>query len=120
MSCLAARASHACDGPPVCADHFAPRRTVKLQLPPVVRYTHRNAAEQFLAVRAPGCFFGNSFSTFSKGVALLRSAAARNASFAYDCALPATRTWRQPGARVTLAHPGFELLRTIPGACHPR
>ena len=37
-------------------------------------YTIRNAAEQFLAVRAPAGFFGNRFSTFSKGIALLRAA----------------------------------------------
>jgi hypothetical protein len=127
-------------GPPVCPDHFAPRRTAKLVLPAVVPYTYRNAAEQFLAVRAPGGFFGNSFSTFSKGVALMRSAAAlshlhwgtpaplaalpqsqwRNESFAYDCALPASLTWRNREDSVVLKHPGFELLRTLPGACRPR
>ena len=37
--------------------------------------TLRNAAEQFLAASCPGPFYGNSYSTFSKGVALMRNAA---------------------------------------------
>ena len=147
-------------GPYVCSCSFA-APAFKLQLDPTLPYLFRNAAEQHFAALAPTAFYGNAYSTFSKGVALYRAAsspppspaatsraidptrrATRRAtaqvpvsedisapdegvsgpdvSFAYDCALPATRTWRQPGARVTLAHPGFELLRTIPGACHPR
>ena len=36
-------------------------------------YTVRAAVEMFVAARAPAGFYGNSFSTFSRGVALLRS-----------------------------------------------
>ena len=138
-------------GPPVCAADFGPR-AVKLVLPysspsRLSReacvahsscYTIRNAAEQFLAVRAPAGFFGNSFSTFSKGIALLRAAkgvpsqmagsaatppradanASRggevendwgSASFAYDCASIAPEVIKP----VFTAHPGFHLLRQL-------
>ena len=39
-------------GPPVCRDDFG-EATFKLQLPPVVPYTFRNAAELFFAAQAP-------------------------------------------------------------------
>lgn len=142
-------------GPPVCASDFG-GRTVKLLLLPLsaglqsfhrpysasvnrradgiaeaegeqLCYTLRNAAEQFLAARAPGGFYGNRFSTFSKGVALMRAARRssavapwdmRNAeeasdwasqSFAYDCATSALELIKP----VFTAHPGFHLLRPL-------
>ena len=81
-------------GPVVCAHDFAVGSIAtvqKLALPVELEYTVRNAAEQWLAVRAPVAFFGNAHSTFSKGVALMRSTAPRRSagrsslSFAYDC-----------------------------------
>ena len=110
------------DGPPVCTEG---PNAVKLLLPAGLPYTVRNAAEQFFAVASPAGFFGNSYSTFSKGVAVMRYwAAARgglpagaNRSFAYDCAKSTSRRWTvrgQQSLHITLAHPGFELLETLP------
>ena len=110
------------DGPPVCTEG---PDAVKLLLPAELPYTVRNAAEQFFAVASPAGFFGNSYSTFSKGVAVMRHwAAARgglpvgaNRSFAYNCAKPISRWWSvrgRQGQHITLAHPGFELLETLP------
>ena len=111
------------DGPPVCTEG---RDAVKLLLPAGLPYTVRNAAEQFFAVASPAGFYGNSYSTFSKGVAVMRHwAAARgglpagaNRSFAYDCAKSTSRRWPrvrgEPSLHITLAHPGFELLATLP------
>ena len=62
----------------------------KLALPDDLPYTLRTAIELWLAVRAPAAFYGNSISSFSRGVALLRSTRRRGRSlpsFAYDCAL---------------------------------
>ena len=61
-------------GPAVCAEDFGGTAFVqKLALPGHLNYTLRNAAEQWLAARAPVAFFGNSHSTFSQGVALMRA-----------------------------------------------
>ena len=54
-------------------------RTIKLSPPKNTPYTLRSASEFFLAAAAPGGFYGNTYSTFSRGVALLRWAAAQNA-----------------------------------------
>lgn len=65
-------------GPPVCTSQFG-NGTIKLLLSPSdASYTIRNAAEQYLAARAPAGFYGNRFSTFSKGVALMRAARSIN------------------------------------------
>ena len=106
-------------GPTLCYDRFG-TGTVKLQLPSRVAYLYRNAAEQWLAASAPGGFFGNAYSTFDKGVALLRSSVVTSdgstASFAYDCALATRRAgcWQQRDSIVS-SHPGFGKLRTLPG-----
>ena len=106
-------------GPPVCRDDFG-EATFKLQLPPVVPYTFRNAAELFFAAQAPAGFFGNAFSTFSKAVALMRSSTrtaletADGGSFAYDCARLEFEHWKD-GARtgISTSHPGFWHLMAI-------
>ena len=106
-------------GPTLCYGKFG-TGTVKLQLPSRVAYLYRNAAEQWLAASAPGGFFGNAYSTFDKGVALLRSSASASdsskASFAYDCALAtwSAGCWQQRDSIVS-SHPGFGKLRTLPG-----
>ena len=83
-------------GPRVELSRFG-ARTTKVEMPLGLPYTMRAAAEFFLAARAPAGFYGNSFSTFTRGVALLRrtrSSAQRDdagstaislRSFAYDC-----------------------------------
>ena len=74
-----ARATWNRTGPSVCDCDFG-GMAVKLQLPATgphaVPYLYRNAAEQLFASRTPVAFFGNAYSTFSKGVALHRRAAA--------------------------------------------
>lgn len=115
------------DGPPVCMEG---PNAVKLLLPAEIPYTVRNAAEQFFAVASPAGFFGNSYSTFSKGVAIMRHwAGARGGlpnhavhSFAYDCAKPVSPWWPISNPHITLAHPGFEFLQTLPDhrrTCQP-
>ena len=110
-------------GPNLCFETFG-ERTVKLTLDGSIPYTFRNAAEQFLAAEAPAGFFGNSFSTFSKAVALLRDAQPdprlRGASWAYDCALPdSAKRWfpKRRNDSIVVNHPGFTRLRTLPGNC---
>ena len=85
-------------------------------------YTYRNAAEEFFAASAPAGFYGNSFSTFAKGVAMLRAPPAPNgssspppafASFAFDCAPHESPGWFDRTVSFTLAHPGFELLQGL-------
>mmetsp|Transcript_633 Transcript_633/g.1414 ORF Transcript_633/g.1414 Transcript_633/m.1414 type:complete len:391 (-) Transcript_633:181-1353(-) len=76
-------------GPVVNTSSFGPR-TIKMSLPQELPYTMQAAVELFLAASSVGGFFGNSFSTFSKGVALMRRVqAARDAgmlySYSYDC-----------------------------------
>ena len=98
----------------MCASDWG-NETIKLKLPAAsLPYTLRNAVEQFFAARAPVAFYGNSFSTFSKGVALMRGLRkAPSPSFAFDCAaanLPERRSMF-----VTAAHPGFEHLRPLGG-----
>ena len=95
-------------GPPVCASDFGPN-TVKLVLQsrtPAARmsraacvadsscYTIRNAAEQFLAAMAPAGFYGNRFSTFSKGVALMRAGAAAAGEVATTVHVVSGKPWR--------------------------
>lgn len=102
--------------------------------------TLRNAAELFLAAAAPAGFFGNSFSTFSRGIALLRGE--RQPSYAYDCApvvtqltTPTTRkhcttrahwdgTCTRRGPKSTwpvLESAGFRLLKLVdPARCPTR
>ena len=116
-------------GPAVCADDFGGAATVqKLALPAAkLNYTLRNAAEQWLAARAPVAFFGNSHSTFSQGVALMRGASpsgsARGRSFAYDCvASREAASWAShTSPALRMAHPGFWHLSPLPDAqerCH--
>ncbi|KAL1499802.1 hypothetical protein AB1Y20_012487 [Prymnesium parvum] len=78
-------------GPRVNFSPFGPR-TAKVQIPTGLPYTLRATAEFFLAARSPAGFYGNSFSTFSRGVALLRrmqggtdTSSHGQRSFAYDC-----------------------------------
>lgn len=103
-------------GPHICPSHFG-NATYRLQLPGTVAYTLRNAAELFFAASAPMGFVGNTFSTFSKAVALLRTqrAARRDTSWAYDCAPIEHHLWTPPNGRslITLAHPGFEHMRVL-------
>lgn len=82
-------------GPFVNYSHFG-EHTLKLT-PPRLPYTMQSAAEFFFAASAPGGFIGNSFSTFSKGVALMRRVqaiahprpgamlSAPQSSYCYDC-----------------------------------
>ena len=112
-------------GPPICTADFAPLAVAKLQVDADVAYTVRNAAEQFFAVGSPVAFYGNSYSSFSKGVATMRMGAGRGANFAYDCAgieaagWPPIRRRRRRGERrrranhLTTVHPGFALLQTV-------
>ena len=104
-------------GPPVCHAAFG-RPTFKLLLNATLPYTLRNAAEQFLAARAPTGFYGNALSTFSKGVATMRESSDErtNASFAYDCTLSLVQTRRfvgRPRESIVSAHPGFRLLQPV-------
>jgi len=53
----------------------------------------RTAVEMFVAAQAPAGFFGNSYSSFSRGVGMLRASSSctvgtcgNRHSFAYDCA----------------------------------
>ena len=102
-------------GPHVCHCDFGPR-TFKLQLNSSIPYLFRNAAELFLASHSPTIFVGNSYSTFAKGVALMR-AAVGHASFAYDCALAEASQWKpremRATGRIVRLHPGFPHLRPI-------
>ena len=104
-------------GPSVCLDAFG-ETTFKLQLPSTIPYTFRNAAEQFFAARAPAGFFGNSYSTFSKGIALLRAAPGGDGrSFAYDCANLEKQHWTSEATGGIVAmHPGFPLLLPLSSA----
>ena len=96
-------------GPPVCSSDFS-NQTVKLSLPTdAMSYTFRNAAEQHLASRAPAGFYGNRFSTFSKGVALMRASSGIGKSFGYDCATRASHRIKP----VFHSHPGFALLQEL-------
>ncbi len=52
--------------------------------PPALSYTERAAVHMFVAAEAP-VFWGNSFSTFSRGIAMVRAAHGQRSS-AYDCA----------------------------------
>ena len=110
-------------GPSICNDGFGDR-TFKLQLPTSIPYMFRNAAEQFFAARAPAGFFGNSFSTFSKGIALMRDSGSNNSTaschtmrcqcFSYDCAQTDFSFWEH-SAKVGIVanHPGFWKLRSL-------
>lgn len=79
-------------GPHVELSEFG-MRTTKATMPAGLPYTMRAAAEFFLAALAPAGFYGNSYSTFTRGVAMLRRARSRSdtiaghgpRSFAYDC-----------------------------------
>ena len=112
-------------GPIVCPSLFHANATHRLQLPKAIPYTLRNAAEQFFAAVAPAGFVGNSFSTFSKGVALMRTQQQQNQraaapSYAYDCGPLEHPLWTMPKGRrsVSLAHPGFALMRSVePARC---
>ncbi len=94
-------------GPHVCLTAFG-NATYKLALPAELPYTLRNAAEQFLAASAPAGFFGCSFSTFSRGTALLRGK--DQPSYSYDCSpvIPELAPHATNGA---LNSAGFRLLR---------
>ena len=111
-------------GPAICKSHYGGARVEKLILPTATtldaqaHYTMKSAIELFFATRAPGGFFGNRFSTFSKGVALIRAATTRalgadpssssgGGSFAYDCAADAAVR------SIHSAHPGFYHLRPV-------
>jgi hypothetical protein len=62
-------------------------RTVKL--PPLLNlsYTVQAAVEMFAAAAAPAGFYGNAYSTFSRGVGLLRASQPGAPSLAYDCGI---------------------------------
>lgn len=61
--------------------------TIKLPRIANASYTVRAAVEMFVAAEARAGFYGNSYSTFSRGVAMLRSVGCAGCpSFAYDCA----------------------------------
>lgn len=108
-------------GPTVCKSDWS-ETTFKLALPSrSIPYIFRNAAEQFFAAQAPAGFFGNAYSTFSKGIALMRSATIappsddaplRSGSFAYDCARTESVQWAADYLRTSIValHPGFSLL----------
>ena len=66
-------------GPRVRRSDFG-EGTTKLSPPKDVAYTLLTATELFAAAAAPGGFYGNTYSTFSRGVALLRWSAAQNAT----------------------------------------
>ena len=97
-------------GPVANASAFGARALkLKLHASLALSYTARSAVEFFLAAAAPAAFYGNSFSSFSRGVAAIRAAScaspddgatallsnktallscrqgARLASYAYDC-----------------------------------
>lgn len=107
-------------GPPLCLPAFG-NASVKLRLDSRIPYTLRNAAEQFLAARAPAAFYGITSSTFSKGVAAMRAARSRGdrlSTFAYDCVRWAMlrrsgTTASKQATDISVAHPGFHALRTI-------
>jgi len=109
-------------GPSLCLETFG-EATAKLALEATVPYTFRNAAELFLAVEAPGGFFGNSYSTQSKAIALLRAlhrdTRLHNASWAYDCARADSVRWFPPllARGIVATHPGFARLQSLPGIC---
>ena len=48
-------------------------------------YTIQALIQLFVAVRAPGGFAGNAYSSFDRAVGALRAARRRGPSFAYDC-----------------------------------
>ena len=94
-------------GPAVELDAFSANSTIKMAHEPKWSYTLRTAVEMFLAAAAPAGFYGNSYSTFSRGVALLRHThcvANRHAAdsstrrckstqtFSYDCGPRAAST----------------------------
>ena len=110
-------------GPPLCLSAFG-NASFKLVLDARIPYTLRNAAEQFFAARAPAGFYGVTSSTFSKGVAAMRAArrSDRLSTFAYDCASWAMerRVWTPDKADISIAHLGFEALRTIEPRQHCR
>ena len=93
-------------GPHVNRSAFGDR-TVKLPTHKLenVSYTVRAAVEMFVAAHAPAGFYGNAYSTFSRGVALLRAArdtgtcGAQCESYSYGLALPS------PYHRLTIALP---------------
>lgn len=58
-------------GPRVDFTEFG-AHTTKVALPEGLHYTMRATVEFFLAARAKAGFYGNSFSTFTRGVSLLR------------------------------------------------
>ena len=116
-------------GPLVCPTDFGPN-AFKLQLPFEIKYTFRNAAELLLAMKAPAGFYGNAYSTFSKGIALARWASSVSGmrapsgfswvSYDYTCARheyhsglwPGRKGGRRPFGAV-VSHPGFNRMETL-------
>mmetsp|Transcript_13188 Transcript_13188/g.38884 ORF Transcript_13188/g.38884 Transcript_13188/m.38884 type:complete len:162 (-) Transcript_13188:32-517(-) len=104
MHCTRGRCAHA-------LRRMRCRRSHTPSSAPGMAYTLRTAAEFFTAAAAPGGFYGNSFSTFSAGVALHRkfargsAAAAPRAAYAYDCQPALVRGMRSS-----------ELFRTVSAA----
>ena len=86
-------------GPAVAFEAFSANRTWNMAHEPTWSYTLRAAVELFLAAAAPAGFYGNSYSSFSRGVALLRhtqcvaathapepsSQRCKSQTFSYDC-----------------------------------
>ena len=108
-------------GPHVNRSAFGDR-TVKLPTHKLenVSYTVRAAVEMFVAAHAPAGFYGNAYSTFSRGVALLRAArdtgtcGAQCESYSYGLALPS------PYHRPAIAHPSptHRPATALPSPCH--
>ena len=96
-------------GPAVCRSDFG-GNAFKLALPPQLGYTERNAAEQYLAARAPAAFYGNSFSTFGRGVALMRRGSLK--SHAYDSSALLSPTHSKT-AKGLANHPGAHFLHPV-------
>ena len=84
--------------------------TTKLSPPKDTAYTLRAASEFFAAAAAPGGFYGNTYSTFSRGVALLRWSAAQNAQNATRSGQRGGGLGLNKGDRGTLAAMGMDLL----------
>ena len=84
--------------------------TTKLSPPKDTAYTLRAASEFFAAAAAPGGFYGNTYSTFSRGVALLRWSAAQNAQNATRSGQRGGGLGLNKGDRGTLAAMGMDPL----------
>ena len=71
---------------------------LKLELPRNLSYAERATLEMYMAVNAPGGFYGNSYSSFSRGVGILR-----------ECARPDGGCARVPRINSSIAASGRNL-----------